>query len=297
MDYTIDQLMDDKAYKKLCDVLINMVDDSDTKSKLEKILYEGKYDNFSLKSNIRCKDNPRIEATRRISMAYLLVDSKEIFDYFYQNNINCFHGTNSNALPNILKYGVSSVDEQKRNGLSVSTGEEWSRVNGGRSFTSFTDVLDTALNYSSFKSDEKDTSFEVIICTSSDELKKSGIVPVWSDISEIGVKNTLDVNSIKVICVPSERVEYVKRLVKDRNIKVMGFSGINKRFYGSDFSYYLEYYPSLFEEYKNNTSRKCIFSNDEVRSVASSRSLSRISNVLNKIKSFIKGDYSDEHTR
>ena len=297
MKFSIEQLMSDRKYSELCEILINMADNNETKNKLEKILYEGKYYDFSVKSNIRCKDNPRIEAARRISMAYLLVDSENIFDYFVSNNINCFHGTNSSALPNILKYGVSSVDEQKRIGLEVSTGEEWSRVNGGRSFTSFTDVLDTAINYSSFKANERDSSFEVIIGTSSDELEKLGIVPVWSDISEIGVKNSLNVNSIKVICVPSNKVNYVKRLVGNKNINVMGFSGIDKRFYWSDFSYYLEYYPSLFEEYKNKKVKKTIFSIDDIREVASSRPLSRINSVLNKIKSFLKEDYSDDYTR
>lgn len=297
MNFTIDQLMADKTYKELCDILIGMAKDDEMKYKLEKILYEGVIEEYLIKSDIRCKDNPRIEASRRISMAYLLVDSSDTFNYLSSNHINCFHGTNSNALPNILKYGLSSVDEQKKNGLDVSTGEAWSRVNGGRSFISFTDVLNTAIDYSSFKNNPNDSSFEVIIGTSSDELKKLGVVPIWSDISEIGVKNTLDVNSIKVICVPDDKVNYVKRLVGNRNIKVMGFNGINKRFYASDFSYYLEFYPTLLEEYKKNIYKKNKFSNEDVRDVAFSRTSTKISQIFDKIKRFLKGDYDDDYTR
>lgn len=298
MGYKLEQLMCDKRYSNLCDILLGMASNDDMRKKLESILYNGEINGYSLKSGLDCRDNPRIEATRRISMAYLLIDSPDTFDYLANNNINLFHGTNSNALPTILKYGLTSVDNQKKNGISNCTGEEWSRINGERDYISFTDVLDTAINYSSLMPNNNDlSSFGVIIGTSEDDIRDLRIVLVSSSLSEIGAMGVLDTSSIKVLCVPDDKVNFVKRLVGDKNIKVMGFSGMNSRFYYFDDLFLLDYSTDLIDEYKNNLSKRVKFSNDEVREVASSRSLDKIFEIINKISSFFKGDKDDEHIR
>lgn len=298
MGYTIEQLMDNKAYKALCAIIIDMAKDDGTSLMLESILYEGQVGNFSLKSSIDCRDNPNIESARRISMAYLLIDSPDVFDYISHNNINLFHGTNSNALPTILKYGLNSVNDQKRKGIHNCTGEEWSRENGERNYVSFTDVLDTAIDYSTMMPENNDlSSFSVIIGTCTDDVRKIGIVPVVSALPEIGTRGVLDSNSIKIICVPDDKVSFVKRLVGDRKIKVMGFSGINDRFYYFDDLYLLEFYSTLIDEYKNKVLKKNKFKNEEVAEVAASRSFDRILNIVNKISSFFKGDDYDRHIK
>lgn len=298
MGYKLEQLMCDKRYSDLCDILLGMASNDDMRKKLESVLYNGEIDGYSLKSGLDCRDNPRIEAIRRISMAYLLIDSPDTFNYLVGNNINVFHGTNSNSLPTILKYGLNSIDNQKKKGISNCTGEEWSRINGERDYISFTDVLDTAINYSSIMPNNNDlSSFGVIIGTSEDEIRKLRTVPISSGLSEIGVMGVLDTSSIKVLCVPDDKVNFVKRLVGDKNIKVLGFSGMNSRFYYFDDLFLLNYSNELTEEYKNKLSKRVKFSNDEVREVASSRSFDRIYEIINRISSFFKGDKDDEHIR
>lgn len=298
MGYKLEQLMCDKRYSDLCAILLDMACNDDISKKLESILYYGGINGYSLKSSFNCRDNPRIEATRRISMAYLLIDSPEVFDYLVSNNINVFHGTNSNALPTILKYGLNSIDNQKKKGISNCTGEEWSRINGERDYISFTDVFDTAINYSSLMLNNNDlSSFGVIIGTSEDDIRNLRTVPVFSSLSEIGVIGVLDTSSIKVLCVPDDKVNFVKRLVGDKNIKVMGFSGMNSRFYYFDDLFLLNYSNDLIDEYKNKLSKRVKFSNDEIREVASSRSFDRIFEIINRISSFFKGDKDDKHIR
>lgn len=298
MEYKLEQLMSDRRYGELCNILIGMAKDDVMRSELQQILYYGEVDGFSLKSSFGCKDNPRIEATRRISMAYLLIDSPATFDYLVNNNINVFHGTNSNALPSILKHGLCSVDEQKSEGITNCTGEEWSRVNGGRGYVSFTDVFDTAIDYSSIKpNDDDSSSFGVIIGTCVDDVRKLIVVPVSSNFSEIGAIGVLEPDSIKVICVPKDKENYVRRLVGRRNIKVMSFKGIDSRFYYSDDSYYLEYYPDDIEDYKNNLSKRGKFSMEEVAEVVLGRSADKIIEIADRIGKFFRSDKNDEHIK
>jgi len=79
-----------------------------SKKKWNGILYEGGYDNFSASSGIM-KNNPHLERKKRVAFAYLLATNPETFEMIDKNNINLFHGTNANALPNILKYGLITV--------------------------------------------------------------------------------------------------------------------------------------------------------------------------------------------
>jgi len=55
------------------------------------------------------KNNPHLERKKRVAFAYLLATNPETFEMIDKNNINLFHGTNANALPNILKYGLITV--------------------------------------------------------------------------------------------------------------------------------------------------------------------------------------------
>jgi hypothetical protein len=92
-----------------------------------------------------------VEGQRRLSMAYLFVKNPSTFNTLAENKVNLFHGTNSTALPTILEYGLGSIDSSEKRGLDVQTGEQWSRINGKRSFVSLTDVLGIAEGYSTLK--------------------------------------------------------------------------------------------------------------------------------------------------
>ena len=77
------------------DVITSFYDfaqDDNMKNELNKILKEGKIGNNGLGARFLFKDNPRIEAQRRISMAYLLVNDRDTYEYLKENHINIFHG-------------------------------------------------------------------------------------------------------------------------------------------------------------------------------------------------------------
>lgn len=139
----IQRWMNKDAYASFYEV----AQDEDTKKELDKLLNEGKIRNNYLKTRFWRKDNPLIEAKRRISMAYLLINDKDTYNYIKENHITLFHGTNANVLPGIAKHGLYSVDKIREANAEVHSGETWSRIGGKRSFVSMTDVLEVACDY------------------------------------------------------------------------------------------------------------------------------------------------------
>lgn len=126
------------------DVITSFYDfaqDDNMKTELDKILKEGKMGNNGLSTRrlyFLYMDNPIIEAQRRISMAYLLVNDRDTYEYLKENHINIFHGTNANAIPGIAKYGLQSVNKIIESKRKVRSGEAWSRIKGKRNFNAFT---------------------------------------------------------------------------------------------------------------------------------------------------------------
>ena len=191
-NYSLESIINECSdYKTMCNLFFELVRE-EYRDKLEKILYFGQYNNFCIRTNMSSNDNIMTEVRRRISLAYLIVRNPETFDILVQENVNLFHGTNSNALPSILKYGLKSGEESEKDGINVVTGEAWSRVGGRqRNFISFTDVLDVANYYSAANYSNKDLDFGVLIGTSVEETGKSGIFRVGSDVPEVGLRRKL----------------------------------------------------------------------------------------------------------
>lgn len=303
--YTIDQIRETGNYQKLCDMFLSLAKNDEIKTKLESILYKGYFNNYYISSSIGSKDNPRIEANRRIGMAYLLLRNPETFEMLMQNNVNLFHGTNANVLPSILKYGVNSVDESVKMGIEVTTGEKWSRFGGKRSFVSFTDVLDIAQGYASSnaKIDKDQLSFEVIIGTSVEDAIQVGTDRIGSDIPEVGIRNKLPKENIKVICVPTEKVEFVKKIVDNLEIKVLPMDDMDSKFYycDTDFNYHFSINEQKFEEFKksltNKNKTKKEFSNSEVESLTHGRFLKNMLEQMKKLQSVIVGGENLEHRK
>lgn len=236
--YKLEQINDCCGnYKEICNLFFELVQEDEMRIKLEDILYNGKYKDFYVISGVCSKDNPYIEATRRISIAYLMIRNPETFDVLVSEQVNLFHGTNANALPSILKYGLNSGLEAENQGLNVTTGEKWSRIGGKqRDFVSFTDVLDIAGDYSTLHSsvENADLSFGVIIGTTVADARKAGRYIIGSDVPEVGVRNRLPLEGIKVIGVPSDKVKFVEKLLSSDNIKVVAIDGMRDRFYYCD---------------------------------------------------------------
>lgn len=295
-DYTLQQIMEScYEYEQICNIFLSITFDSDTRSKLEDILYRGGYNGFSVSSRISSKDNPFIEAQRRISMAYLLVKNPETFDFLSQNKINLFHGTNANALPGILKFGLNSINESKRRNIDITTGEKWSRIGGERGFVSFTDVLDIALGYSTLKPSIENEllSFEVLICTTTNDVLEVGTCIVSSDVSEVGVMDRLPLENIKAICVPSNKVPFVKKIIDNNEIKVLAVDDIENKFYYVDRDFrQLHIFEKKLEELRNDFQKNSCsktFKLEEIRGITHSRLISKIKGKLKKFESVIMG--------
>ncbi|MBR2678529.1 MAG: hypothetical protein IKE63_03845 [Bacilli bacterium] len=220
-DYSLEDIMGPQ-YKKLCDKMFEMAPSQEAKEVLEDILYRGKFNDFYFSSDISHKDNSQIEAQRRLSMAELYLTNPRTCKYLCDNKINLFHGTNAVALESILKNGLNSLAASSEEKIDVKTGEEWSRAKEHpRGFVSFADVLGISKGYSQISVDESDLSFPIIIGTTTEEGKKAGTIQIHSDISEIGIKNKLPAESIKVILVPAEKLNIVKEMVNDSNVVVL----------------------------------------------------------------------------
>lgn len=259
--------------------------DDNMKTELDKILKEGKIGNNGLGARFSCKDNPRIEAQRRTSIAYLLVNDRDTYEYLKENHINIFHGTNANALVGIAKYGLQSVDKIIESKREVRSGEAWSRIKGKRSFISVTDVFDIAWNY--MQIDPK--SFSTIICTSDEKMVEDNIktCPVSSDVSEIGIRDELPLGTIKCVLVPKDKVDYVKVLFSDTNIQVLGLSNIDTRYFWFDDFMGCQFNAKEYEKYKANRLEEkeeiSKITEDDLKENASSRTRSKMQEIYNWI--------------
>lgn len=270
------------------DVITSFYDfaqDDNMKNELNKILKEGKIGNNGLGAHFLRKDNPRIEAQRRTSMAYLLVNDRDTYEYLKENHINIFHGTNANALVGIAKYGLQSVDKIIESKREVRSGEAWSRIKGKRSFISVTDVLDIAWNY--MQIDTK--SFSAIICTSDEKMVEDNIktCPVSSDVSEIGIRDELPLGTIKCVLVPKDNVDYVKVLFSDTNIQVLGLSNIDTRYFWFDDFMGCQFNAGEYEKYKANRLEEkekiSKITEEDLKENASSRTRSKMQEIYNWI--------------
>jgi len=287
-NYSSDQIINE-SYQKICDELLSVVKDGQTKEKMKSILYEGGYGEFSVNCDMT-KNNPGIERKKRISFAYILATHPETFDIMSKYNVNLFHGTNSNALPNILKYGMKSVDDLSEIGIEASTGEEWSRIGGKRNFISFTDDIDTSLDYASMhlsNDGAKDGPFGVLIGISAQDTKNMKTSRVRSDLPEVGIMNNVPLEYIKFIAVPESKVNFVRKLVNDDNIMVMPLE-IDERSYQIDLDcgemfFDVEKTKELIEGKKQD---EPTFNSESVEKLAKGRKLSGIKGIFEKLRQF-----------
>ena len=190
-------------------------------------------------------------------------------DLMAKNKINLFHGTNGNALPSILKYGVSSIYSSQQEGIDVITGEVSTRLEKPRGFVSFTDVLDIAIGYSTLSVSGEvndELSFPVVIGTTKDDVIETGTYRISSDVCEVGVGKKLPKERIRMICVPSDKVNIVKKIVNNEEIIVAGIDDIESMFYSIEDIGMINFYPDKLKELRDNlTKHKRKFSLEELR--------------------------------
>lgn len=278
--------------------------DKETIKELDKLIKKGKMGNTFLKSNYGGRNNPSIEAARRLSMAYVLISDRATYDYWRANNINIFHGTNANALIGISKYGLNSVDTIKSHNEKVLSGERWSQNEGKRDFISLTDVLEVAWYYMTKDMTKDESAFPVLIGTSEETLRANGASStfVHSDLPEIAIKNDIPLETIKCICVPIDKVEYTKILFRNMNIQVLGLANIKNKYFWCDcMNLETYFYPEEYEKYKLNQ-RKEVESNkitpEDLKNNSLKRNISSIKKMYNwMIDKYIKGDLRHGNTR
>lgn len=280
-DYTAEDIFntDRKNYKKICEIFFGMAKDEETKRQLEGILYNGGFDDFSI--NIEeCRNNPILEARNRIAYANLLVTCPETFKMIKDNNITVFHGTNSNALPNIIKSGMKSGKDLTKEGVSVITGEQNLIKDVQRSFISFTNSFDLANDFGILEPDNY--SFGVMIGLTDEVLKRQKRSAIGSDYPEIGIYNSIPKEDIKFIGVPPDRVEFVKRIVNDENVIVAPVN-FGERFY------YFEDYGEIHIDYEQVT--RMIAQQKEIGQKETGMNIDEITN-----KAVIQRDTNDKQT-
>lgn len=261
------------------------------------ILYEGGFDNFSVNGSLHMgeevlyKNNPSIESKKRLNMAYLLLTNPKMIETIQKSKGCFFHGTNANALPSILKYGINSFHTSIENNIDVTTGEEWSRIRGERGFVSLTDCLDVALSYANMKPNDNHSvnsllNFEVLIGTSLENMDDLNVFGVNSDISEVGVSENLPIDHIKFLAVPDDKVEFVKKMVGQKDIEVVSMD-MRDVFFIDNFREKL----SILEQAKENIdSQKPTYPTyfkDDVKSVVNGRRTSKLKEVFKDLKAKI----------
>ncbi len=284
MSFSLEQLMKSGNYNKICDTFFSLARNKETQYKLQKILYNGKIDNYSLKSQFQCRNNPMIEISRRISLSSVLLTNPETFNFLVENNINIFHGTNANALPNILKYGINSYATLEEKGIPILTGERSTQLYQKRNFISFTDVLDIAEGYSTLSTNKNSQlSFSIVIGINETNLARREIISIHSDISEIGVMNHFPLKYISCICVPEDKISFVKQIINNNQIAVLGLRDLSKKAYYIDDCGAIKIKPEVYKKEADNNPK---FTTHEIQEMASKRLLSEIRKFIYKVQNY-----------
>ena len=292
MNYSFESIASEE-YLKLSEKLLSLAKDPETQEKMRLILYEGQCGSFKTDNKLHIRSNSFWEGQKRISYAYMLATHPETFDLLAENNIDLFHGTASNALPHILKYGLQSVNTQVKRGSYPEGVEAWSRIAGGRDFISFTNVLNVALDYVEMNVDHpfaKHGTFGTVIGINSEALSPTKRCYVKSDVPEVGIVDELPLENFGVILVPESKVKFVQKLIGNLNISV-GACDIDDRFFNFDKydeSIYID--EEKFEQIQNRPKKEShIFAHHSLKELTESRKISDLFNLRKLFKNINKG--------
>lgn len=238
-----------------------------------------------MENEVRYKNNPSIEGEKRLNMAYLLLKEPQVIGTMQKSSGHFFHGTNANALPYILKYGINSVDTSIENHITVNTGEKWSRIQGKRSFVSITDCLNDALRYANMKPNENGNidnmlNFGVTLGISLESMEGIQTIPVKSDLSEIGIVGNVPINHVKFLIVPQDKIEFVRKMIGSKSIEVISMD-MKDKFYNTNFQ---EKFNILEQEKKEKLEQAYpTYAKDDVMPVIKNRKFSKIKEMLKRI--------------
>ncbi len=219
----------------------------------------------------------------------MLATYPETFDIMNKNHIDLFHGTKISALPTIMRDGLGSFDSLRQKGTTVLTGEEYSRKRG-RPFISVTNDLDTAIDYSSLSvSGQKVQPFGIVIGMSSEDIKHLRHRSIKTDCIELAVFDNIPIEYIKMLAVPEDKVEFVRKLINNERIAVTPMElDVNKRFYGwDDLDQLIISEEAYIERMNDKKESKLTIGKDDMKELAEGRHKSGILRMYNKIKNMI----------
>ena len=283
-DYNLEQLMKVPKYVDMCNKFLSLAKDGETEEKLKSILYQGGYKEYNLYARREValgvgRNNPFIDIKRRLSFAYMIVRNQKTFDQIVEHNIQFFYGTNANELPAILKEGIKPSE-------NITRQEELFRMRK-RHHVNFTNVIDAAEEYavsteSLKEKNSEELNFPVIIGTTYEEMNKSCFVPDKFGVSEVKIERTFPKDSIKVVMVPSSRVDFVKKMC-GADIIVLANDDIDHRFYVADYnSGEIMIDEDKFNDFRNGINQK----EPELKGVSeavSGRNASKLREILGEI--------------
>ena len=258
-NFSLDQLMEVYGYQELCDCFLSLAKDDETKAKLESILYQGGYQNYKLSSGRMGIDGPIVDIKRRAAIANLILTNPETFDELARRNIKYFHGTNDEmAVNRTLYYGLTSADELKNMGINATSGENPDK---GRKYTSVTDVLDTAEEYATMNNRySSGKPFQAVVGLPEDSIEqnKERVYRVTdTSLPEIGIKPPFPPKFIGCILVPSDKVEYVRRMAQTQSyLPILAHDGMLDKFYEVKIDGGIEIDYNKYEEFKSKYGQK-----------------------------------------
>ena len=205
------------------------------------------------------------EISKRMECIKLMIEKPKIYKAISEDKSTIFHGTNARALDSILKNGIQSMSEIKKNGLELTTGEEFSRLDDkSRNFISLTQDYKTAKNYSELpnSNDNKDdiNDFGIIICIAQDYLKKLNISYTISDCDEIPIQGIVPIDAIKSIIAPEDKIQYLETKLQGTNIKVLS----------------------------DDIKKEKAINQEDIKDLAKTRTSSSIKETFNKLKEKVK---------
>lgn len=240
-----------------------------------------------MEEDVYYKNNPTIEGKKRLNMAYSLLKEPQIIETMKETGAHFFHGTNANALPYILKYGINSVDTSLENNITVNTGETWSRIQGKRNFVSITDCLNDALHYANMEPNgniDNMLNFGVMLGISLENMEGIETMSVKSDLPEIAVAGNVPVNYIKFVAVPQDKVEFVRKMIGTKNIEVISMD-MQDKFYDTNFKDKFD----ILERGETEKSGQAYptYSKEDVAPVAKNRKISKIKEMFENLKTKI----------
>lgn len=235
-------------YKRLTECFIELAENEIQKDAIKQIMETGEYNGFKLNSMLSTKkDDEKVERRKRIDCAEMILHYENLFFYLVNNGINVFHGTKIGALETILNKGLMSSTQLNENEIQLNSGEENMKKNifglqdEKRTFVSLTDDLSVATQYSNMGGNQNQISEQnipIIICFNGNEIKEKyfkSFVYVSSDFAEIPITSSINPSDIKCVITSYDKIEYVKSVVSQYGVDVLGFDSNNnfkKQFIG-----------------------------------------------------------------